>query len=224
MRTLVVGTIVGLALAIMPGAARAQTVEEETTEATFVSNINALRASKGLGALEVHRNLVDKARRWAAEMAGAGRIWHSHLSDGITADWRKLGENVGTGPSVMGLHNAFVASPKHYENLVDPDFGYVGIGVVVVDGIIYVSEMFMELMTHPAPQVSAVPAPKPIAVSTPPVSRPAPEPAPPSPAAVPSPPSAPVAVPRPPSPPTLEPSLWLVSVLERLHTFDGMAS
>jgi hypothetical protein len=198
MRKLVVGTVVALAVAAMPGVAGAQTSQEQSAEAAFVSKINSLRASKGLGRLEVHPNLVQKARNWARTMANAGRIWHSQLSDGITADWKKLGENVGTGPTVDGLHDAFVASPKHYENLVDGDFTYVGIGVVIVDSTIYVSEMFMQLMSRSAPRVAAVPpAPKPAAAPAPrPRPAPAPKPTPPPP-----PPPAPVATPAPPPPP-----------------------
>ncbi|HEY0399467.1 MAG TPA: CAP domain-containing protein, partial [Acidimicrobiia bacterium] len=127
MRKVVFGLIVALGVSLFPAGAHADTVSDE---ASFVAKINDLRISKGLPALEVNANLVAKARGWAAGMAAAGRIWHSTLSDGITADWQKLGENVGMGGSVEGLHAAFVASPHHYENLVDPDFGYVGIGIV----------------------------------------------------------------------------------------------
>ena len=144
MRKLVVGLILGLGMSMFPVAAHADTAA--TAEAAFVAKINTLRAGKGLPTLEVHPNLVAKARAWAEGMAAAGRIWHSTLSDGITADWKKLGENVGMGGSVDGLHDAFVASPHHYENLVDPSFGYVGIGIVMNGNTMYVSEVFMELM------------------------------------------------------------------------------
>src|SRR5205085_936164 len=116
----------------------------------------------------VNANLVAKARDWAATMAAGGRIWHSTLSDGITADWQKLGENVGMGGSVDGLHNAFVASPHHYENLVDADFTQIGIGIAMNGSTMYVAEEFMELMPAKAPapvpapvvpKISVVPAP-----------------------------------------------------------------
>jgi cysteine-rich secretory family protein len=226
MRTLLVGIAAALALATMPGVAGAQSPEEQSAEATFVSRINALRASKGLSTLEVHPNLVAKARDWAATMAGAGAISHSKLSDGITADWQKLGENVGVGPAVEGLHNAFVASPKHYENLVDPQFTQVGIGVVTVGEVIYVSEMFMRLMSRPAPAAapvpSAPPAPKPAVEQAPVVKQTAvrsvtpPAPVAASPAPRPA-RAAPSAAPEAPARPSARPSLLLVSVLDRLH-------
>jgi hypothetical protein len=155
-------------------------------------------------------------------MAAAGRIWHSTLSDGITADWQKLGENVGMGGSVEGLHNAFVASPKHYDNLVDPAFTYVGIGVVTVDGTVYVSEMFMKLMPERVAQTppttrapvppAALPAPAPRPAPPAPRPRSAPKPAPapaPKPAPVPTPATAaepaPVAATSPEPPVTTAP-------------------
>jgi uncharacterized protein YkwD len=115
-------------------------------EAAFVADINALRASRRLPALKVNPNLVAKARGWAATMAGAGSIRHSALPLGVTANWRKLGENVGRGGSEPGLHDAFVASPRHFKNLVDPAFGYVGIGVVNAGSSVFVSEVFMQLV------------------------------------------------------------------------------
>lgn len=113
-------------------------------EAAFLADINALRASQGIPALEPSADLVRKARRWAATMAAAGRIWHSKISVGISSNWRKLGENVGKGWSQPSLHDAFVASPRHLENLVDPAYRHVGIGVVHAEGISFVSQVFMQ--------------------------------------------------------------------------------
>jgi hypothetical protein len=243
MRKLVFGLILALGVSFFPAQAQADTV---TDEASFVAKINELRTSKGLSTLQVNDNLVAKARGWAAGMAAAGRIWHSTLSDGITADWKKLGENVGMGGSVDGLHAAFVASPHHYENLVDPAFGSVGIGIVMSGSTIFVSEVFMELMpsrssvvtpprtvtTAPpvTPTVPKAPTPKP------PAPKPVPKPvivavkvaptttttttAPPVEAAPPVTNAAALAPAAPPEPPRV-PSALLVSMLERLRSFES---
>ncbi|HZQ79209.1 MAG TPA: CAP domain-containing protein [Acidimicrobiia bacterium] len=237
MRKVVYGLILAFGLSLFPATgAHADTVSDE---ASFVSKINDLRGGLGLPALQVNANLVAKARGWAAGMAAAGKIWHSTLSDGITADWEKLGENVGMGGSVDGLHAAFVASPHHYENLVDADFGYVGIGIAMNGDTMYVAEEFMQLMPPKAATVAApvtnlvsVPAtptttaPRPAAPKPP-----APKPVVPKPAAVPAaPPVTPAAASAPPAPPApvaapaappRAPSDLLISVLERLHTFDS---
>jgi hypothetical protein len=245
MRKLVFGLILAFCVSFFPATAQADTVSDE---ASFVAKINDLRASKGLSTLQVNDNLVAKARSWAAGMAAAGRIWHSTLSDGVTADWKKLGENVGMGGSVDGLQAAFVASPHHYENLVDPAFGYVGIGIAMNNDTIYVSEVFMELMPAKTASVVTPPATAPPVVTTSPAPKPAaPKPAAPKPVAPkpvvvavqapvapvvpaappaaatppPAPTPAPEAAPAAPADPPRVPSALLVSVLERLRTFDS---
>jgi Cysteine-rich secretory protein family len=236
MRKLFYGLILALAVSsLFPAAAQADTVSDE---AAFVAKINDLRVSQGLKPLQVNANLVAKARSWSAGMAAAGRIWHSTLSDGITEDWKKLGENVGMGGSVDGLHRAFVNSPHHYENLVDPAFEYVGVGIVMGGNTIYVSEVFMQLMPGKAapvvtPPTTPVTAPRPTTTTT--AKPPAPKPAvaaakPPAPSTTtstttttappPVEPPAPPAAAAPTDPPR-DPSPLLVSVLERLRTFDS---
>ena len=242
MRKFVFGLILAVAVSTLlyPAAAQASTA---TDEAAFVAKINELRASKGLGPLQVNANLVAKARAWSAGMAAANRIWHSTLSDGVTEDWKKLGENVGMGGSVDGLHRAFVNSPHHYENLVDPAFGQVGVGIVMGGDTIFVTQVFMQLMNPTAAPVvvatTPVTLPKPTTTTAKPAA-PAPKPAPklvvaavpttttststtttaPAPVAAPAaetpvePVAAPVEEPR-------APSALLVSVLERLRTFDS---
>ncbi len=240
MRKVVFGLILAFGVSMFPAGAQADTVSDE---ASFVAKINDLRVSKGLPILVVNDNLVAKARSWAAGMAAAGRIWHSTLSDGITADWQKLGENVGMGGSVDGLHAAFVASPHHYENLVDPAFTTVGIGIAMNGSTIYVAEEFMELMpakaapvvtpttATTAPRVTTTTVPKPAAPKPPALKPVAPKPvvvavqAPvATPVAVtpaPTPPPAPEVTPAAPADPPRAPSDLLVSVLERLRSFDS---
>ncbi len=237
MRKLVYGLILAFAVSALypPAAAQAGTVSDE---AAFVAKINELRATKGLAPLQVNANLTAKARAWSAGMAAAGKIWHSTLSDGVTEDWKKHGENVGMGGTVDGLHRAFVNSPGHYANLVEPVFGHVGIGIVMNGSTIYVTEVFMQLMpvklpaltvttptTAPRPATTTStrpPAPKPVVAAVKPAAAPstttttAPLPVAAPPVEVPAPPveAAPVEPPRDPSP-------LLVSVLERLRTFDS---
>jgi hypothetical protein len=162
-------------------------------ESEFVARINALRASKGLGALVVDAELTGIARHWAAQMAAAGDISHNpSFGSQVQANWVKLGENVGMGPSVPSLHDAFVRSPHHYVNLVDPAFTRIGVGVVIGrNGTIFTSHQFERLASDdaaaPARAVSA-PSPARAARSAAPrAAAPSPAPA----AAVPAPTAAP---------------------------------
>ena len=132
----------------------------------FVARINELRASRGLGTLSVDGELTAQANQWAATMANAGRIFHaSDLSVGITANWSKLGENVGVGGDTSSLFQAFVNSPTHYANLVDPAYSRVGVGVVHAGGRMYTAHRFMGVAPTPAsppptsPPTTAAPPP-----------------------------------------------------------------
>jgi len=242
MRKLVFGLILAFAVsALYPATAQADSADDESS---FVTKINELRASKGLPSLQVNANLVAKARAWSAGMAAAGKIWHSTLSDGVTADWKKLGENVGMGGSVDGLHKAFVASPHHYDNLVDPAFGQVGIGIVMSGTTMFVTEVFMQLMpakTAPIVTLPTTPITLPQLTTTTTAKPPAPKPTAPKPAVaavkpaaapttttttappVAAPPVEPAATPVAAAPvdASRAPSPLLVSVLERLRTFDS---
>ena len=185
----------GLAMVMAVPTARADTGSDE---ARFLSLTNSLRSSKGLAPLAVDGTLVSVARSWS-------------LSSQLPSGWRKAGENVGKGGSVDALQQAFQNSPAHYQNLVDPAFNYVGVGVVYgAGGMIYVTVDFMQRGTASAPRPAPAPRPS---------NRRAPLPrAAPAPLAAPAP--APVAAPAPPPPPPPEPSAHLLFLLDRLRALD----
>lgn len=132
-------------------------------EAQFVGRINSLRASKGLPALQVSGSLVGMARAWTEQMAAAGQISHNpNLATQVVDAWTKLGENVGVGYEVGQLMDAFIASPAHYDNLVDPAWTHVGVGVTLgSDGRIFTTHNFMTLGGAGVPPATAPPAPAP---------------------------------------------------------------
>ncbi|MGI8683743.1 MAG: CAP domain-containing protein [Acidimicrobiales bacterium] len=114
-------------------------------EQSFVTRLNDLRASKGLPRLSVDPRLTDVARVWSGSMAAVKVMSHNPLlAQQAPSDWLKLGENVGFGPSVAGLHDALVASPTHYANMVDAKFNAVGIGVVASGSTLWVTQVFMQ--------------------------------------------------------------------------------
>jgi hypothetical protein len=149
----VLAVILTAALRMTP-AAHADTV---SAESQFVTLINQLRQSKGLRPLAVDPRLVTVARNWSAQMASSKTLSHNgSFSAQAPGDWVKLGENVGYGGDVNTIHQAFVNSPHHYANLVDPAFNAVGIGVVVSGGTTWVTEDFEN--SPSAPQPVTVPA------------------------------------------------------------------
>src|SRR5439155_879875 len=69
------------------------------------------------------------AQGWSDHMAAAGVLSHNPDLASSPGHWTKAGENVGVGADVDTPFNAFVASPHHYANLVDPGFTLIGIGI-----------------------------------------------------------------------------------------------
>lgn len=130
-------------------------------EAQFVSRINSLRASKGLSQLKVHSQLLGVARNWTEQMVQAGQISHNpNLASQVSGNWTKLGENVGVGSDVDGLMQAFINSPAHYRNLVDPDWNYVAVGVTfAANGQMYTTHNFMAMAESAPPPTTAPPPP-----------------------------------------------------------------
>lgn len=132
----------------------------------FVAQINSVRSSRGLAALETHGQLTSVAQAWAEQMAAAGGISHNpSLASQVSGDWTVLGENVGVGTTVDGLMQAFIDSPGHYANLVEPRYTHVGVGVTWgADGRMYTAHVFMAL---PAPAPPPPPPPAAAAESSP---------------------------------------------------------
>jgi hypothetical protein len=163
-------------------------------------------------------------------MAASGGISHNpNLGSDVTGNWQKLGENVGEGPDVDTLFKAFVNSPHHYANLVDPAFSLIGIGVVVAaDGTMYTTHDFEQPANSPAP---APPPPPPAASPPAPVrtasSAPAVSASPAAPSATPAPPTGPTASragassASPAAPPAPDSSHRVIVVLDELHSLDG---
>lgn len=145
---------------LMPSPAAAVSASEE---AAFINQVNATRASKGLAPLTLNVELTNLGRQWAGQMrdgvCGAGNfICHaSPISAGVTQPWEKLGENVGTGPNVNAVMNAFINSPGHYANIVDPEFTHIGVGVVWDGNRMFTTHRFMKLQGAAPTTTTAAP-------------------------------------------------------------------
>lgn len=92
--------------------------------------VNASRAAAGLPPVRENVTLDMKADAWAQVMRDQCRIFHSNLADGAPKEWRKLGENVGMGGSIEQVHTAYMNSPGHTANILDPAFTQIGTAAV----------------------------------------------------------------------------------------------
>jgi uncharacterized protein YkwD len=151
--------VIALLVTVLANASSVSASASE--EASFVAGVNAARANVGLPALQVDSELKSLSAGWANQMkngaCGDGvHICHANpISAGLTQDWAKLGENVGTGPDVDSVMAAFIASPGHYANIVDPEFTHIGVAVVRDPdnpARLYTTHRFMKLQNAPEPE------------------------------------------------------------------------
>ena len=111
---------------------------------TNYTAINSLRASVAVPELARTGELDVKAQAQADRMAKRGAIYHStNMAAGVSPGWSLIGENVASAGSVEAAEAALEASPPHYENLTNPAFNQVGIGVTVKNGVYYVVQVFV---------------------------------------------------------------------------------
>jgi len=143
--------------------ARAATVIDVTpdVEGTALRLINQERQAAGLSGLTMADGLRDVATLRAQEMAAADQLSHFN-DDGIGAEWLLdqrgvphsiAGENIGrttdpTNYSVMDilsmLHDAFMRSEKHRENVLDGRYQQIGVGMTNADGKYYIAVVFTD--------------------------------------------------------------------------------
>jgi uncharacterized protein YkwD len=113
-----------------------------------LDDINQSRSESGLPALRENYVLDVKADNWAQHLRNVCALSHSTLSDGAPPSWRKLGENVGYGGDIDQVHTAYLNSPGHRANILDPGFTQVGTAAVwgTCDGMrrVFTVQEFMQ--------------------------------------------------------------------------------
>ena len=119
-------------------------------EADMVDHVNRLRADLGLGALRQNDGLAQVARNWSAVMGESGDFRHNpNADDEAPAGWRRLAENIAYIGSPASLGQAtttafenLVDSPDHYANLTNPKLTHIGVGMVVDNAALWVTQLF----------------------------------------------------------------------------------
>jgi hypothetical protein len=179
-----------LLVALLHGAPAIGQDYRAADEARVLSMVNSTRASRGLPPLELVDELVTLARQQSVRMVEQNNLFHNpNLKsdlDAIGLDWAWSGENVGIGPDVDAVEQAFLNSQHHLENIVRSNYNSIGVGVVgTATGYVYVTQVFAELRgasaaapppATPAPATPApeAPTPAPVAKVAPPAPAPIP--------------------------------------------------
>jgi hypothetical protein len=89
---------------------------------------NTARVSAGLAPLTVNAQLNAVAQAWANKLAAAGALSHNPAVRTQVTDWTVLGENVGMAGDVPTVQTAFMHSPEHKANILDPRYTQMGVG------------------------------------------------------------------------------------------------
>lgn len=106
---------------------------------------NQARAQAGVGRLAWDASLATAALAHCRRMASEGPIAHRYggepdLSERAAqagAHFGVIEENVAIGPSAAAIHDEWMNSPGHRQNLLSPDVDHVGVAVVSARGVLY---------------------------------------------------------------------------------------
>jgi uncharacterized protein YkwD/uncharacterized membrane protein required for colicin V production len=112
--------------------------ERADLEARMLSWVNAERIKAGLNTLKADPELTTVARKHSVDMFQRG--YFSHVSpdgrgpfdrmrnDGVR--FTNAGENIALAPTLDIAHSGLMHSPGHRANILRPEFGRLGIGIV----------------------------------------------------------------------------------------------
>lgn len=117
--------------------------EEYTEELTIdekkmLSLVNSERKKAGLSPLKVDMRLVSISRQKSQDMIDKNYFGHTSPTYGTPfevlkkngVNYRFAGENLAGAPDVVSAHNSLMKSPGHRANILNPNYNYVGIGIV----------------------------------------------------------------------------------------------
>jgi uncharacterized protein YkwD len=121
-------------------------------ESEFVKLINQERTERGLGPLLMDDRLTLAARRHTELMIGKHELTHKLVDEQVLRDRVALtgidfeiaGENVAYDADTPHSHDAFMHSPGHRANILNPKFNAVGIGVMRSGNLMWVTEDFAQ--------------------------------------------------------------------------------
>ena len=123
----------------------------QESEAQMFALVNQARLANGLAPFTLDAALADVARRHSADMVARGYFGHINpdgldpfermAAAGIT--YTSAAENIGWAGDATLAHNALMSSPAHRTNLLNPQLGRIGVGIVRKDSMhIMVTQLF----------------------------------------------------------------------------------
>lgn len=150
MRCLYTGIVaIAAAMSFAPSLLRAQ-AKASAAERELFDDANRERTARGVAPLRWDSQLAEAARLHALRMAQQNAISHqfpgepdfsTRLHD-AGAHFSSAAENVAEGPTPGMVHDGWMRSPGHRENLLDPEMSSLGVGVVERGGQLFAVQDF----------------------------------------------------------------------------------
>jgi uncharacterized protein YkwD len=107
-------------------------------EKRMLDLVNQERVANGLSPLQADPELTEVARKHSADMFARGYFAHD-TPEGLSpfdrmreanVRFTTAGENLALAPTIPVAHSGLMNSPGHRANILSPQFGRVGIGVM----------------------------------------------------------------------------------------------
>lgn len=155
MRKLLAVFWIGIWVGTVCHAALSQSQNIAVLEKELLEWINKERTARSLSPLRYSSDLRDVALGHSGDMASRLRLTHISTDGGSYQDrlvdarlyFIQIGENVAASETYVAefIHQGFMESPEHRDNILNPDFDTVGIGIAYVkDKMYYITQDFFQ--------------------------------------------------------------------------------
>ncbi len=167
---------------------------QSAAESTLWQLMNGARVNNGLRPVQQNSTLVSLAR-WRSRdqvqrsyfdhvvLGTSWQVYHWMDLNGLRYKWG--GENIGwnngysDADSPVAVHNAFMSSPGHRANILEPSWTHGGVGAYAADNVSFLgttrsprfyTELFMQALTSSTPSTPPPPPAGPTATPRPPAT------------------------------------------------------
>src|SRR3954447_8693944 len=113
-------------------------------QSLVLSEMNHDRTTNSLRALPTQGDAQAKAQAWAEKLARENTLYHSNLPDGIHVRWCSIGENVGYGPTIPAIEDAYMQSPGHRANILSTKWNGAGVGTAKNGSRVFTVQVFIK--------------------------------------------------------------------------------
>lgn len=118
--------------------------DDVTRRDAMLRLLNNTRRSHGLPVFRLNVEVSHDAWRHSKRMAERNSLFHTANLWDVVRVYRPStwGENVGAAGALRGVRRLWMRSGGHRDNILNPRFRWIGIGVVKARGMVWVTAIF----------------------------------------------------------------------------------